>query len=278
VSSPGHSAETTVDAKGHFEFSDLPEGEYSVSVNFGNEWEAPPELAKIFNGSCVELDFRPKPSASVSGRLVPRNGTLPRRGYVSLFPATTTKEDIILDSKWVPADPESGVFELTGLEPGRYYLGLNVEHSPNIDSPYPKTYFPGVQDRAQSTMIEVKPGVKLMNIDIALPDQLIEHDIEVQVLWSDGRTARGGYAYLRSQDHPGAIVAPNGVSPLDGEARVVLKGFQGYVYDVIGTIACLPGGPNGRDSKPLRVPETPERPSLKVVLEGPHCEHYPNGR
>lgn len=275
--SSAHTAETTVDVRGNFEFKDLPEGQYQVSVTFPAEWEADPEPAKVFRGSCFQLDFRPRSSASVSGKLKVTSGALPRFASISLFPVETPVSDILLRERSAYAH-ENGVFEFKGVSEGRYYMALNVAGPPNTDSPYPPTYYPGVQDRARAEVIDVRPGVQRTNADIILPAQLVERDIEVQVLWSDGRPARGGYAYLRSPDHPHAIVGPNGVSPLDADAKVVLKGFQGYTYDVIGTVACLPGGPNGRDSKSLRVPDAPQRPVLRVVLEGSFCQHYPNGR
>jgi hypothetical protein len=279
IRNPDFSTSTTVDSSGNFEIKNIPEGEYEVKTHFGDEWEADAASVKVSRGGCAQIDFRPRPSASISGKLVAAKGPLPTMASVSLIPIDATDEDNIRNEIYaLVGEGDDGRFELKGLQPGKYHVGLNVTSPPNTDSPYPKTYYPGVQRRSEAKVLVIKPGSKLTDVEIKLPAPLIQRDIEVQVFWPNREIAKGGYAYLQSPEHPYAIVGPKGVSPLDAEGKVVLKGFVGYEYNAIGTLACRSGGSDSRRSKPVKVPVSPIKPSLEIVLEGKFCEHYPNGR
>ncbi|HYE73731.1 MAG TPA: carboxypeptidase regulatory-like domain-containing protein, partial [Blastocatellia bacterium] len=68
---------------------------------------------------------------------------------------------------WMTDD--RGIYRIFGLDPGRYVVGAgSAGHGVNRDSKYKRTYHPEAPDEAKATIIEVKAGGEVENINIKL--------------------------------------------------------------------------------------------------------------
>src|SRR5262249_14594527 len=106
--------------------------------------------------------------------------------------------------------------------------------SPSNEQPYPRTFYPGVADRSQATIVEIGLGEKLENIDIRLPAEVTKYQIHGFVTWPDGSLAKGVDVYLEDINYPGWCV--NGCNgKTDAAGRFELEGFNSYTYRLVST-------------------------------------------
>jgi hypothetical protein len=59
---------------------------------------------------------------------------------------------------------------------------VNYLTAPDKDNPYPATFAPGVLDRSKAQIFEIKPGTKLTEVVIQLPNRLTSHKVSGSIL------------------------------------------------------------------------------------------------
>ena len=96
-----------------------------------------------------------------------------------------------------------GRFEIKQVPPGEYVLGINLTGSPKAGFPYPPTYFPGVTQRSEATVIKLGLGEKVSDLLLRLPPPLSRRGVGGVVVWPDGSPAAGAEVYLTDVNHPG---------------------------------------------------------------------------
>jgi hypothetical protein len=97
----------------------------------------------------------------------------------------------------------NGSFRYEDLPAGDYLIGVNLYSQPNVDTPYARTYAPGVSDRAQAQLIHLAPGQKVTYLRIQLQPRLRERTVHVQVQWTDGRSAGSGVSVVTDESKAG---------------------------------------------------------------------------
>lgn len=267
--------EAATDGEGRYEFKGLPAGNYEARLvlpeHLGMEGSDVTKV-NVMDKGCAEANFNVETNGRISGRVLDFKGR----------PVPDLKVDLIVEEKatdlrglWVTTD-NKGRYELKGIPPGRYVLGINLSNAPDDGTPYPHFYFPGVATREQASVISMDEGEQLRNHDLHLPPPMAERLIEGTVHWPDGRPAVGAIVLLEDDEYypwESSIAS----ATADEQGRFSIKGYEGRPYWVKPYINLS----NGRQmhAEPLKVTTTNPIAGLKFVITSQYgnCPHYRAG-
>ena len=228
---------TTTDDAGQYKFYNVPPGEYQF-------WAALPphlELAqtipsdplppmRIEADTCYEEDLEALPTGRIRGRVIDPDGNALSSASVELHRVELYKEGSI---GWWEYQGEEGYFEFDHLAPGKYILVYNRYNSRDPDSPYPKTYYPGVTDSESTIPIQLIAGEERLNADIYVRGGEATRVITVRLKWQDNPASFG----FSSLD----VDASRGQTPLQKELEhgvYQLTIFKDAEYEIMGTHDC----------------------------------------
>lgn len=220
------------DDKGNYEIVGLAPGKYKVYPELPDYYRQNEYFVRkveINDRGCAQEDFFAQNDSQIVGRVFRPDGTVMSKANVELIPAEGALTRRSIDETWAN---ENGKYELREIAPGRYLLGINITSSPSKESPFPRTFYPGVTDRSQAGVIEIGRGQKLTNIDIRLTENLIERSVSGFVVYADGSLASNVDIHLEDVNRPGWCV--NGCDyRTDSQGQFALKGYDGYTYRVM---------------------------------------------
>jgi hypothetical protein len=178
------------DAAGHFHFDNVEPGRYGVSASRDGFMEQPlnrrslsgvgqNKLAVAEEQHIRDVAMTLLPLGTVSGRVLDEDGDPLIRATVQ-----TVEYSYNLGKKQLNPQGGSaitndlGEYQITGLQPGRYYVQTIVQpRMPNLpprtrwsrpEEAYPVTLYPNARDPGQATAIQVAAGTQLTNIDFRL--------------------------------------------------------------------------------------------------------------
>ena len=80
-----------------------------------------------------------------------------------------------------------GSYQLRIVKAGQYYLGINLNHTPTRETPYPRWFYPGTDDPAAATKIVFLGRPEVRTHDFTLPDRQSERAIDGIVSRADGQ-------------------------------------------------------------------------------------------
>jgi hypothetical protein len=186
------------------------------------------EKAKVFDRGCTENNFTVQSNGRVGGRLTDARGKPLKEMRVDVVKADDPEKGW---AAWTDAD---GRYEFRMVQPGRYFLGINLEWVPDDRYPYSRMYYPGVTDETLAKAIVVGDGDKLDGIDLVLPPRLVNHTFEGAVTWLDGRPAVGARVFFELRDDPGRSLPK--IAIVDSEGKFSLSLFIGHVYVIYASI------------------------------------------
>jgi hypothetical protein len=173
-------------------------------------------------------------------------------------------------------DPE-GRFHFSELTAGTYLLGINLREDPSVGVPYPRTYYPGVRDRQQATLVDVQEMSSLVMRPLSLPSRLVGRNITVQVVWPDGRPAINADVCLRTSED--AFCMPmelidnqRGVYSFAGVEEVEYKAFATVHYESGFLFIVFSRTPSY--AEPVQIPLWASSAPARMTL---NCEGYPDG-
>jgi hypothetical protein len=278
---------TTTNADGRYEFRNLPPGQYRVylwdevnqeiwkqGIVWGTRYELGLSAGPKFN--CTGADFSVRPKARVSGKVFDHEGRPLREARVSAtLAAGAYKDDDRVSFKSEISDytEQDGSYVLDGLPPGRYLVGVNIDHTPEGRRPFAPTYYPGVREKSAAAVVIISEKEKLEGYDLHLSLPLPEHGITVRVLMPDGRPAKGARVLLEDSEfygtYPGYPVSTN------GEGVATLNGFGERKYWLHAAVGNY-GDEASMHAEPVELaPSTiTEAVTLVVNSSGYQCTHY----
>jgi hypothetical protein len=229
--------DAVTNADGEYELTGLPPGRYKIAANLadyyyrGDYWVREIEVA---DRGCAEASFTALNDSRITGRVLRPDETGLPRAAVELIPVDVDPASVRRMSLDLTFANEKGEFVLAQIPPGRYLLGVNITLSPDKESPFPRTFYPGTSDRSKATVIEVGLGQKLSGLDIRLPPRLADYVVRGFVTWPDGSAAAGVQVYLEEVNYPGWCV--NGCEQkTDARGQFELRGFADTKYRVVST-------------------------------------------
>jgi len=146
----------TTSRDGSFEFSALEAGRYELAL------EPPPGFASDYttrnidlpnSRACQEESFSLAPAGGVTGLVLDAQGRPARDVRIELTgPETEVHPDYGLASL-DSTTRNDGSFEMRGVPPGRYILGVNLKDLPSKYNPYARTVYPS--DGTAGTIVEI---------------------------------------------------------------------------------------------------------------------------
>jgi len=268
VDGSGKHFEAETDQNGKFEFTRLEPGTYKVRAalppsprNYGES-----EVTVVDRG-CAYRDFVNHPGVNISGKVVDQSGKAAAGLKIDLINANETMA-VSPKGKWRFTTAE-GLYSFENVPPGDYFLGINLINSRDSKCP-PRTYYPGVADSSAATLITIKEGQDLNDLNIKLLPDADEVEIEGTVVWLNGTPATHAAVSLNNR-------IMNRQTGTDSSGRFVLKGVAGCTYQImsftygvrVGTII-----EEMRHSEPLTLTLTRQtQPPLKLVLTTPGTMH-----
>lgn len=184
------SLNTTTGPNGAFSFESVAPGIYEMSAKLaGYEPSWNPQLS-VQAHTCGYASLMMASAGALSGTVLDKNGRPAAGVELDLAQLHGTEET------FPPIDHEksgkNGSFRYEDLPEGDYLIGVNLESQPDVDTPYARTYAPGVLDRDRAQVIHLAAGQKLSGIRVQLPPRMRLRSIHVQVKWPDGRSAGPG--------------------------------------------------------------------------------------
>lgn len=230
------SFEAVTNDKGQYRITGLPAGDYDAFPQlpenlgaigardtidrFGSYSGRKP--VKVSDRSCAEISFSVQFNGVVAGKITNAKGEPVKDVHINLVWAEDDEKD------WSAWTDEEGRYEFHMVQPGNYFLGLNLRWAPGKEDPYPRTYYPGSKDKSNAALITVGEGEKLKGYDLTLPSPLAEREIRVTVVWPDGRPA------VRASVNAELIgfgSSPSGNhETTDEKGRVAIKLFDDHRY------------------------------------------------
>lgn len=229
--------ETNTDKDGRYRFMRLAPGKYKVSVQLPEGYgplfdfvgtEAEVELTSDACG--IEHDFDAQVDGRISGRVFDADGKpVGDQVQVSVVTVESADKDFALAESRSDYT-KHGQYEIEGLPPGRYVLGVTIADPPEKNSPYPTTYFPNGNELKQATIIDLKEGQKLTNYDLHLPPKLELVTISGVVVHVDGRPAAGADINIYDRGDPHYSLSFGIDIKTDSRGSFSIQAFKGRRY------------------------------------------------
>lgn len=278
----GENLTAETDQQGKYEITGLKPGEYQVEADLPDgykkgEYKSEQKFA-VRDRGCANVGFWAQPDNRIVGRVIEADGKIPQKVKLVLVEAaqkdnkSSTHDEVAtayFDTKneW----NKDGRFEFgwsDTVEPGEYLLGVNISDSPDEDTPYAPTYYPGVRDRAQATVLKVELGTVIDDIVFQLPPKLRKQKIRGVVVWPDGRPVANAEVHLQDETRPGWSI--NGFQKTDAQGRFTLSGYVGFNYEIMTDAEKYPNAPEGKkqamEAEPFKIKLTNDVAGIKIVL------------
>ncbi len=156
---------TLTDNEGEFKFDPLPAGTYEVTANTADVlWAMEAGKLQVRAGECTSTSFMLEIDGMISGHVRWPDG---KPFIVHPWVQIVSVEDNWWHLAHVDAN---GYFELRGVGPGRYVVGLGIRPGTGYFSDVPTpVYYPGVRTKEQATVIQLGRAEKRTGVDFLLP-------------------------------------------------------------------------------------------------------------
>jgi len=203
IDGPGVHESSTTDANGRHIFAGLPPGLYKVDVTLEG-YALPDHLpaVKVSPKGCAEVPLPLRVDRSVSGHILTRDG-LPASGVtIEAVPTSPRHQNDLPTAADSSATDANGRYELRHLTTGDYYLGISLSHSPTLQNPYTRWFYPGAEDPTKAGILHVSDRPEAQRFDLMLPDAQHDRVIQGAVFWPDGRPAAGVNMFLEDPRWP----------------------------------------------------------------------------
>jgi len=193
----GRAYETLTDAEGIYELYNLPAGRYEFTPDLPPgttlSWfigsDKPLASFELKASACQMRNIEVFASGSIQGRILDVSGKPLPSAFTYIVPA----EEKVLPKEgklyWEYQGKED-FFKFVHIPPGEYLIVVNPDDSLNPEFPYPRTFYPGVHDRASAAILTVRGGEQIKDADIRLGQQFVPHHLTIRVTWADGRLIR----------------------------------------------------------------------------------------
>lgn len=158
---------TKTDAQGHYEFSPLPAGAYTISVRPIGSFRPDGGSVDVSPHGCWDVFLTHYPDARIAGYVRRPDGSPVAAADVLMFNVN--------GSQWATLHADAkGHFQFDSLEPGRYVVGIRIGgqylDEQSSGTPPPATlYYPGVRARDAAVPITLQTDQKRDNITFTIP-------------------------------------------------------------------------------------------------------------
>jgi hypothetical protein len=236
---------TAISRGGTYEFTALPSGPYRLEMapvdgyvtNYSSRSiELPTDRA------CARETFSVAPSGRLTGRVVEHDGRPASRVTIEVTAPGAQPHPMYGISSASTTTEADGRFEVGGLPPGEYMLGVNLDDLPSDYRPYPRTLYPSDGTDGRVFTIGRDP------LDIGtwtLPPPLPVVTLSGIVVWADGTPAAGvDVSVWDETNNPVQVArgAGGAIAAVDGRFSIRVRQGRSYRF-----------GARGKDSRLLNV-------------------------
>jgi hypothetical protein len=159
---------------------------------------------------------------------------------------------------------KEGRFVMKLVKPGRYYLGVRIFGLAGATwVPYPQTYYPGVKDRSDATVITISEGQRIELEQMVLPPRFIDGTLNGIVVDPDGTPVAGATVWLKERQYQDADMPYR--RETDREGRFSFQVYEGIKYSLNANVEA--GGRHVKKSDELEVVITSNQDPVKLVLK-----------
>jgi hypothetical protein len=166
--SDGSEYSAVTDSKGRYQFRQLPSGSYDLTANTNEEVWAESGAVQVHAKGCSAVDFQMRSAGRISGRVRTVDGKLFKK-HPSVQAHLISGADANVVSAYVN---ENGFYEVNGLEPGAYLVGIGIMDRDGDPIVKARVYYPGVRTRDQALIVELGQAEKRENIDFEMLDPI----------------------------------------------------------------------------------------------------------
>jgi|SRR5687767_93779 len=262
ISGANKQVEAKTNAEGKFSIAGLPPGKYKIRLD-------PPEGLSIYNPEvevdlldrgCRESYFAVEPDTRITGKVHDAQGVAAADVLMELVPVTR-QEHAFPD--YVRTDKE-GRYVMKLVKPGRYYLGVRIAGSAGATYvPYPQTYYPGVTDRSQATVLTVSEGQRIELDELVLPARFIDRTINGIVVDEDGKPVAGAVVWLKERQYQDSDMPYR--RETDSEGRFSFPVYEGIKYSLNAYLDIADR--REKSSAPLEIEISSNPEPIKLVLK-----------
>jgi hypothetical protein len=259
---PDKRFEVKTDAEGKYSFSALSPGTYKLRIEepTGLSIYNPERELKLKAAGCRVALFLLQSDTRITGKVLDANATSAADVLMELVPAAREGEAFPL---YVRTDKE-GRYVMKLVRPGRYYLGVRIAGSAGATYvPYPQTYFPGVKDRSQATIITILEGQRIELDELILPARFIDRTLNGIAVDGDGKPVAGAIVWLKERQYDDADMPYR--RETDSEGRFSFPVYEGIKYSLNAYRES--GGRHVKRSEPFDVVITSNPETIKIVLK-----------
>jgi 5-hydroxyisourate hydrolase-like protein (transthyretin family) len=253
--------ESKTNSAGKYTISGLLPGTYKVRIDLpdGLSIHNPEVEVKVYDRGCGQAFFIVEPDTRLTGRVLDGQGMSAADVLMELVPIS--REENAYPS-YVRTDKE-GRYEMKLLKPGRYHLGVRIAGSAGSTYvPFPQSYYPGVRERSQATVISVSEGQRIELNELVLPPRFIERTLNGIVVDSDGTPVAGAVVWLKERQYDDADMPYQ--RQTDSEGRFSYPVYEGIKYTLNAYVESA--GRTEMRSSPLTVVITSNQELIKLVL------------
>jgi hypothetical protein len=231
----GGQERTAVSANGRFEFGELPPGAYRIHLQVPHGYSTYKEsrdieIANLY--ACARENYFLSPAGAITGRTIGPDGRAVSRVTIEVTAADARPHPRYGLSTATALTDVDGYFEIRGLPPGDYVVGVNLSDRPWMNSPYARTIYPS--DDTGPHAVRLSLGQSHDVGTWRLPPPLATVRVSGIVTWQDGTPA--GKVFVSARDETGdrtelARGAGGATSGADGRFTVDL--LEGRVYSFV---------------------------------------------
>jgi hypothetical protein len=209
--------ETSTDADGVYSFYDVHAGEYQFTANLPPQMELTQKVLTgglppfdIPDGACFEYDVYALPTGRIRGTVRGPDGKPLSLASVELYRAGTYSDK--KPGLWSFQDSR-GYFEFDHIGPGEYTLVYNRTNRKDPNSPYPRTFYPGVDNVSASQTITLREDQDLSKVNVTVGGGYATRQLRVKLKW-EGSKPQGSVALVAKADegdNPSAEEVADGI-------------------------------------------------------------------
>jgi hypothetical protein len=245
----GEPLSTLTDANGRFVFSGVEPGGYSLMAS-GNGYPSQRygqrgrfdagKILKLTPGRTEkDIVFRLQPPGVITGTIYDEDGGPAVRAQVQAVRSVRQGSRHVFMPVMGAETDDRGEYRIFGLEPDQYlvvatYQRQQVAPSDPGDDVYVPTFHPGAPDSGQATLIEVKPGDVVSDINV---DLRLLHGVRVRGSVRGGpppKTQAGMWVSLQKRDSELQLAANYGASVQNETGSFEIRGVPPGSYYLTG--------------------------------------------
>ena len=262
IKGPDKQFERKTDAEGEYSISGLPPGKYKVRIELADGLSIynPEVEVELLDRGCRAAYFEAQPDTRITGKVLDAQGMPAADVLMELVPFSREDKSY---PEFVRTDKE-GRYAMKLLKPARYYLGVRIHGSAGSSYvPYPQTYYPGVKDRSQATVITIAEGQRIELEELILPARFIERTLNGIVVDPDGTPVAGAVVWLKERQYNDEDMPYR--RETDSEGRFSYPVYEGIKYELNANVE--KDGRHVKKSAPFEIVITSNPEPIKLVLK-----------